>query len=207
MKSKLDTLCKIVVLAATVACIVVKFDAAYTSQPVTAVNIAATGFYLIFIALMTRFGPASKTITFLSLYALCTSIVGICAMMGGWTNMAVKIMAAPVVMVFYGIKFFENITVLYVLISGISMVMLIYSLTTLANRKPKQPKQNKAEAKAEEPAKPEIAETAEAAEVELIENSQITDIAVVEAEIVDNVPIPVETDAVTVVDAIPQNVE
>ena len=206
MKSKLDTLCTIAVFAATIACIVINFDAAYALQPVTAVNIAATGFYLIFILLMTRLGPASKTTTLISLYALCTSIVGICAIMGEWTNMAVKIMIAPVVMVFYGIKFFSNITVLYVLISGISFAVLICSLFTLANRKPKQPKQKKADIKTEEPAKSKIAETAEPAEAELIENTHTTDIAVVEAEIVENAPKPVETDAVTVIDAIPQNI-
>ncbi|MBR2028001.1 MAG: hypothetical protein IKA10_03275 [Oscillospiraceae bacterium] len=207
MKGKLDTLCKIVVFAATIACIVVNFDAAYASQPVSSANIAATGFYLIFIALMTRFGPASKTITLLSLYSLCASIIGVCGIMGGWTNMAVKIIIAPVVMVFYGIKFFENLTVLYIIISGISMVILVYSLTTLANRKPKQPKQKKTEVKPEEPAKPEIAETAESAEAEIIETVPTTDIAVVEAEIVENVQQAVDTDSVTVIDAIPQNIE
>lgn len=200
MKSKLDTLCKLVVLAATVVCIVVNFDAAYTAQPVTAVNIAATGFYLVFIALMTRFGPASKTITFISLYSLCISVIGICAIMGEWTNIAVKILAAPVVMVFYGIKFFASLTVLYILISIISFVILIYSLTTMANRKPKQPVQKKSEVKSE------TTEESDTAKVELIEETHSTDIAVVEAEIVENTDAAIETDGVTVIDAIPQNI-
>ena len=110
-------------------------------------------------------------------------------------------------MTFYGIKFFANLTVFYLLISGISFAILICSLTTLANRKPKQPKQKKTEVKPEEPAKPKIAETAESAEAEIIETAPTTDIALVEAEIVENVQQAVDTDSVTVIDAIPQNIE
>ena len=74
-------------LAAAVAVIAVNFKAASSGAAIEAVNITATVFYLLFWALMTRLGPASKISSLIALYTLAAGIVGICADVGGWSNL------------------------------------------------------------------------------------------------------------------------
>ena len=136
MKSKLKILSTVIMLAATVACIVVNFKAASANEKVAAVNICATVFYLLFWALMCRFEAAAKTSALLALYTMASGIVAICAAAGGWANLFTSIFTAPAIMMFYGINFLNNINILCAVIGAVSFVILIYSLITLANRKP-----------------------------------------------------------------------
>lgn len=160
---KLNLLCTIAMLAATVACIAVNFSAAAANETVTATNICATVFYLLFWALMSRFVPAAKTTALIALYTMAAGIIAVFAPIGGWESLFTNIFTAPAIMIFYGINFLKNISILCGVFSVISFVILIYSLITLANKKP-QPKQVKEEAAENKAPAIEISETEMVAE-------------------------------------------
>lgn len=155
---KLNLLCTIVMLAATVACIVVNFKAAATNEVVEATNICATVFYLLFWALMTRFVPAAKTTALIALYTMVAGMVAIFAPLGGWEGLFTNVFTAPAIMMFYGINFLKNLNILCGVFSVISFIILIYSLITLANKKP-QPKKTAEEPVEEKAPAIEISET------------------------------------------------
>ncbi len=163
MKKKLELLSTIVMLAATVACIAVNFSAASKGLSVEAINITATVFFLLFWALISRLETAAKTSALIALYTMVSGVLAICATLGGWASLVTNIITAPAIMMFYGLKFFENMSVLYVIMSIVSFVILIYSLITLANRKPVPVKAE--EEKAEEP---QTAESIDISETELV---------------------------------------
>jgi len=166
MKKKLELLSTIVMLAAVIACIAVNFSVASKGLPVEAINITATVFFLLFWALISRLEAAAKTSALIALYAMVSGVLAICATLGGWASLVTNIITAPAIMMFYGLKFFENMSVLYAIMSIVSFVILIYSLITLANRKPAHTKGE--EEKAKEPQIAEKAESIDISETELV---------------------------------------
>ncbi|MBQ9845202.1 MAG: hypothetical protein IJO54_03880 [Oscillospiraceae bacterium] len=161
MKKKLELLSTIAMLVAAIVCIAVNFSEASSGATVTATNITATVFFLLFWALMTRFEAAAKVSAFIALYTTISGIVAICAFMGGWESLFTNVFTAPAIMLFYGIKFINNINVLCGVMSIVSFVILIYSLITLANRKPAPKQAVKAEKAAETEEKSESIDISE----------------------------------------------
>ena len=171
---KLDAFCTAVLLIAAMACGIVNFPNAVNGVEISVLNITATVFFLLFWALMLRFGPAAKVSAWLSFYVFSVSIVGVCSILGGWENLFTKIITTPALTLFYGIKFVKDNRVFFPIMAVISFALLFFSLVTLANRKPAQPKAKKGkkaqqEETAVEPAPiPEKAESITLSETEVV---------------------------------------
>lgn len=140
---KLDTFCTAVLLIAAMACGIVNFPNTVNGAEITVLNVTATIFFLLFWALILRFGPAAKVSTWLSLYVFASSMIGLCSILGEWENILTKIITTPALTLFYGIKFIKDNRVFFPIMAVISMALLFFSLVTLANRKPAQPKAKK----------------------------------------------------------------
>ena len=137
MKNKTQFICTVTVLAAFIACAGVNFSNAFSGAEVSSSNIAATGLFLIFWLLLTRFRPAAKVSIILSIFLLTTSVVGFCATTGDWFGLGVKVITFPTIAVFYALSFISSWTVFYIITAAISFAILVFSLISLANNQPK----------------------------------------------------------------------
>lgn len=164
MKKKLELIATIVMIAAAVVCIAVNFPAASAAAPVEAANITATVFFLLFWVLFSRLEVAAKISAYIALYTMVAGVVAFFSTIGGWANLFSNLLTAPAIMIFYGIKFFDNMNALCAVMSVFSFVILIYSLITLVNRKPAPVKQSEEEEKEEPP----VAESIDISETELV---------------------------------------
>jgi len=138
MKNKAQTICTAALLLGAIIVIAINFSAGLMGSPPTAVNIAATIFYLIFWVLMLRFKPAAKASALLSLYTMIGCIIGFCSVAGNWGGGIITVLIVPIIFppasLFYGLRIVGGYPLFYMFSAVISFVIMIFSFITLVNK-------------------------------------------------------------------------